>query len=198
MLRDVKLYGFLGKKFGKVHRLDVESPAEAVRALCYKYPAFKRMLLEFEGKGFAVFAGDGSITQQELNMVHKDDKTFKIVPVLQGAGDDGGILSIIVGIIIIVVAFYTQQWQLTALMKSATAMAAVQFGAGLVLSGVFQMLAKPPKIDTKEKKRVQSDLYHGAANMTTEGVPVPLLYGRHMVGSVVVSQGLITRDAPVN
>lgn len=197
MLREIRLYGFLGEKFGKVHKLDVASPAEAVRALCYKYKAFKRVMLEYQGKGFAIFAGDGNLLENELVMEFHNTKPFKIVPVFTGAGDDGGILSIILGIIIIVVAFWTQQWQLAAVAKSAWASAAVSFGTSMILSGVFTLIAKPPKMDTKEKKRIQSDLFHGTTNMAMEGVPVPLVYGRHMVGSIVVSQGLITRDASV-
>ena len=33
-IRTVRLYGWLGRAFGREHRLAVASPAEAVRALC--------------------------------------------------------------------------------------------------------------------------------------------------------------------
>jgi predicted phage tail protein len=39
-----------------------------------------------------------------------------------------------------------------------------------------------------------SYIYNGAVNLTAQGNPVPLCYGRMRVGSVVVSAGVSTTD----
>jgi len=39
-LRTIRLYGPLGTRFGREFRLAVDSPAEAVRALCVLLPGF--------------------------------------------------------------------------------------------------------------------------------------------------------------
>lgn len=195
MLREVRLYGFLAKKYGKVHKLDVASPAEAVRALCSQFAGFKRHLLDFQGKGFMVFAGKGNVTEAELHMQHHDDKVFKIVPVLSGASDNP-IVTIIIGIVLIAAAFISAGASLAALKASKFALATAKFGAAIALSGVFGLIAQPKKTSTKERKQSKSDLFQGAVNNASEGVPVPLIYGRHLVGSIVVSQGLQTQDAP--
>ena len=47
-MKTIRLYGELGKRFGREFKLDVQSPAEAVRALRVIVPGFQtdRMRLE--------------------------------------------------------------------------------------------------------------------------------------------------------
>jgi predicted phage tail protein len=57
-LRTIRLYGKLGARFGRRFRLAVNSPAEAVHALCTMLPGFQQYLMGAKAKGmeFAVFA----------------------------------------------------------------------------------------------------------------------------------------------
>ena len=57
----------------------------------------------------------------------------------------------------------------------------VSIAAGFIMRALF----KPPK--PEEEKRTKSFLFGGAANVTNQAVPVPLGYGRLLVGSTVVS-----------
>ena len=52
-LRTIKLSGFLGKKFGRVHRLAVDSPAEAIRALSVNINGFREFLENSHKNGVA-------------------------------------------------------------------------------------------------------------------------------------------------
>ena len=45
VLREVRLYGALGREFGRVLHLAVATPAEAVRALRAVLPGFERAFL---------------------------------------------------------------------------------------------------------------------------------------------------------
>jgi predicted phage tail protein len=49
-MRVIKLYGELGKKYGKLHRFLVGSPAEAIRALCANFPDFQRDMITAEDR----------------------------------------------------------------------------------------------------------------------------------------------------
>ena len=105
-----------------------------------------------------------------------------IVPRVQGAGKNGGIIQTIVGVVIAVVgAYFAQPW-------------AVQLGIGLAVGGVAQMLTKPPKFEGG--KGVESSRNSGFSNLSNtaaQGQPMPLAYGRIYCGSRVVSQGIESR-----
>lgn len=64
-LRTVRFYGKLGSKFGRVHRLalDTNTPAEAMRALCAMHPGLQTELMRSKDKGigYAVFRGKENI-----------------------------------------------------------------------------------------------------------------------------------------
>ena len=50
-MRKVKLYGELAKKFGREFMLEVESVAEAVRALSANFPGFEKELMTAHLRG---------------------------------------------------------------------------------------------------------------------------------------------------
>ena len=51
----VRLYGKLGKHFGREHRLSVSSVREAIRALCIMIPGFERWLETSQERGVTFF-----------------------------------------------------------------------------------------------------------------------------------------------
>ncbi|MFW2044483.1 tail assembly protein, partial [Acinetobacter sp. ULE_I053] len=67
MLKTIKLYGVLGKKFGKEFKLAVESTREAVRALSVQVPGFEQFMLTAHEHGltFAVFQDDENISEDQ-------------------------------------------------------------------------------------------------------------------------------------
>ena len=199
-MRTIKLYGHLGKTFGKVHRMDVASPAEAIRALCSQFQGFKRQILMHNEPGYRVFIGKGNdISEQELHLQSSQDKDIKIVPVIAGAGGNSGFMSILIGAVLIAAAFVTAGASMSGFsaMMAAKGLGAavVKMGVAMMLSGVMSLFMQPPKATRNEKKDQSSYLFNGATNSTAEGVPVPLVYGTHLVGSVVVSQEIETLDA---
>lgn len=68
MLTTIRLYGTMGRLFGRVHKvwLDSNTPAEAVRYLCSQYPAARAYLTQAKDKGvgFAVFRGKENIGEE--------------------------------------------------------------------------------------------------------------------------------------
>ena len=69
-LKTIRLYGVLGAKFGREHKLDIDSPREAIKALSVLYDGFEPFLANAHLKGleFAVFKGKRNIAEDELHL----------------------------------------------------------------------------------------------------------------------------------
>ena len=173
----VRFYGDL-KQFGTVFKLDIGSVPEAIRALVTQIPGLR----EHIEKGSYKVRVDGKyIGNDDVQTVV--NSTLHFTPVVQGAGKNlAAIGQIVVGIVMIVASFYT---------GGATAVAYFASGAGMILGGVAQLLTKMPSMDPmKDSEDLKSSSFSNLANMTAQGAPVPLIYGKMMVGSKVLSQGV--------
>lgn len=199
-LKIIRLYGKLGTKFGRVHRLAVNSTAEAVRALCTIKPGFERELMTSRDRGiqYAVFLGKRNIGEEEMfHPVGADD--IRIAPIVQGAGR-GGIFQTILGAAMMVFAMWaTKGFSGLATMantvKGSWGIMALM-GVSMMMGGVMQMLSPQQKgLGTQDKvENGSSYAFNGAVNTTAQGNPVPLGYGRMIVGSAVVSAGIYAMD----
>lgn len=187
-LRTIRLYGKLGAQFGRVHRLAVQSTAEAVRALCVLVPGFERELMTSRDRGiaYACFLGKDNIGNDQLALSGGEDD-IRIAPVLAGA--KGGVLQTILGITLIAAAFlFAPNLLVAGLMINA--------GVSLIAGGVMQMLSpQQQKLSTGDSPDNQASYnFNGPVNTTAQGNPVPLLYGRMIVGSAVISAGILAQD----
>ena len=201
-LKTIRLYGKLGTRFGRIHRLAVASAAEAVRALCMTRPGFERELMTSRDRGvdYAVFLGKKNIRQEELvDPAGKDD--IRIAPVLQGASK-GGIFQIILGAALMVFAMWAQG-SFTSLGSLSEALKAkswigvtAMMGMSMMMGGVLQLLSPQMKgLSTRDNvENGASYAFNGAVNTTAQGNPVPVGYGRMIVGSAVISAGIYAMD----
>ncbi|WP_208348685.1 tail assembly protein [Pseudaestuariivita rosea] len=189
MIRTIYLHGALGKAFGREHRLAIDTPAEAVRALCTLVEGFEAHVRD---RLYQVFRGaevDGrDQSPQELHIAFAPEETeLHIVPRAQGA-KDGGLGKIITGAVLIAASFIPG-------VGPAFAAALTQMGAAMVLGGISQMLAPPPiEADYDDREQPKSQLFNSATNVTTPGVAVPVLVGECEVGSVVASAAIHIED----
>lgn len=185
MLRKIKLYGKLAKFIGKrVLRADVASAAEAVRFLLANFPQLESHMAE---QHYRVSVGSYDLDLEELhNPAGAQD--IKIVPVIAGAGAVGRIL---LGIALIAVAIFVPAAAL-----GLTSMLGIGLaGAALVLGGVAQLLTPVPRVpqgpNASDDPR-KSYSFSGVQQTSRQGVPVPVVYGETLVGSVVISAGIDT------
>ncbi|HAK15743.1 MAG TPA: phage tail protein [Acinetobacter junii] len=215
MLKTIKLYGILAQKFGREFKLDVVNTREAIRALAVQISGFEQFMLHAHEQGlrFAIFlksknsskrgkkkpaiydaeskrwiTGD-NIGEQELDM-HTDASVIHIVPRVMGAGGNGVLLNIILGVVLIVAGVFTFG------ATSAVGAALIGAGVGMAVGGIAQMLM--PKISTTQEQNQDGNRanngFGGAVTTVAQGNPVPVLYGQREVGGFIVSAGQYPED----
>lgn len=130
------------------------------------------------------------------------ENEIHVFPAVVGAGGKG-IGQIILGIVLIVVAVVltivfppaagAAAGTLFGVGYSATAASLAMAGVLSIAGGVMAMMTKSPSMGDYSSTNVDqrpSFLYNGVVNNTEQGVPVPLVYGRHLTGSTVISAGM--------
>ena len=210
-MKVVKVYGALRKKLGQCRfEFEVDTPAQAIKALCANFPGLDKWLIDSEqtGMGFRVAVGKERITPEDASLAvlpWSERDVFSIAPVVAGAG--GGFGRVLAGIGLVALAIIAGPaaggflglgaglgGAGAGLIGGAAAVAIGGVGAMLVLSGVSQMLSPQPDISAlqrgKEAARLESFSFSGIVNTSKQGLPVPLVYGRAFVGSAVLSSGL--------
>jgi predicted phage tail protein len=188
MLRKIKLYGKLAKFIGhRVLEADVATAAEAVRFLLANWPELEAHMSD---QRYRVSVGTYDIDLEELH--HPAGAApISFVPVVAGAGAVGRVLA---GIALIALSFLIIPLGIAAA-GAGIATAVGLAGASLLLGGIAQLLTPTPKVaqgvDKQDDPR-KSYSFSGIQNTSRQGVPVPIVYGETIVGSVVISAGIDT------
>lgn len=106
---------------------------------------------------------------------------------------NGGVLSVIVGAVLVFIGFAISGFSFGTLTPVGALF--VSAGIAMIAGGVVQLLTPVPK-GTKNKSVANEPSYsfNGAVNTQAQGNPVPLLYGRMIVGSAVISAGINAED----
>lgn len=198
----INLHGELGEIVGSSWNLAVKSVAEAIHAIeIMSKKKLNRFLAEKE-KGMAKYqivindeplAEDLSnvesinkLNESALKINNDSLRSIDIVPVIEGAGSEG-ILGIVLGVILVIVGIVLVATGVGGVLGGYLIVA----GVGLIAAGVVSLLTKPPSFadlqDSSLGKQRQSYLNSGPINTISEGGPVPVGYGRLIVGSQVVA-----------
>lgn len=195
-LTTIRLYGALGTRFGRVHKLAVQTSAEAVKALCINLDGLESYLMNAKKNGmtFAVFRGKRNVGVEDFKDL-AGDSDIRIAPVMEGAKKAGmfqtilGAVMVVAGIIVGVATGWTG--------------VGLTFGAGLIMSGasmmaggLYQMLSPQPKglqgRDDPDNK--PSYAFGGSVNTLAMGNPVAILYGEREIGGAIISAGIVAED----
>lgn len=187
MLRTIRIYGRLAKFLKRrKFQAEVSSAAEAVRFLLANFPQLEKHMAD---QHYRVSVGDYDLAETELQDP-AGQQEIKIIPVVAGAGAVGRIIA---GVALIALSFF-----LPPVAGIALGTIAFGIGASLVLGGVAQLLTPVPQTfapgstsDTVKDPR-KSYSFSGIQNTSRQGLPVPIVYGETLVGSVVISAGVDT------
>ena len=191
-LTTIRLYGALGARFGRVHRLAVQTSAEAVKALCINLDGLESYLLNAQKNGmtFAVFRGKRNIGVDDFKDL-TGDTDIRIAPVMEGAKKAGMFQTILGAVMVVagVVASFIPGGQ-------AFAPSLLIGGASMMAGGIYQMLSPQPKglqgRDDPDNK--PSYAFGGSVNTLAMGNPVALLYGEREIGGAIISAGIVAED----
>jgi len=203
MMRKIKLYGELAKITGhKELEAVVNTTAQAVSFLVNNFPELEGHMAN---KYYQVLLGKENLNIDELHFpVGKSD--IKFVPVISGSG---GIGKALLGGVLIAASFGVGGFFAAPISFGAGAggfaaaglgaKAAFGIGAGLVLSGVSDMLFPTPKMPqfSSEQDPRLSFHFSGTQQTSRAGTPVPLVYGEIFTGSVVISSSIDTEQVQV-
>lgn len=193
-LTTIRLYGALGARFGRVHKLAVQTSAEAVKALCVNLDGLEDYLMNAKKNGmtFAVFRGKRNIGVDDFKELG-GDSDIRIAPVMEGSKKAGvfqtilGAVMVVAGVVMTVISGGTASPFAAGLMLS---------GASMMAGGIYQMLSPQPKglqgRDDPDNK--PSYAFGGSVNSVAMGNPVAVLYGEREIGGAIISAGILAED----
>ena len=199
MVVKVKLYGELAKIVGhKELEAKVDNISQSIRFLTSNFPETERYIAN---TNFKVLVGDYQISKEELqDPIGKQDLHF--VPVITGAGGDGGGLGRVLGGAALIGLSFVPGLQAVTIgtfgLSAPVALSSIAgtTGAFLALGGVSQMLTPQPKtqdFSSEQDPRISFNVA-GTQNTRRAGTPVPIVYGEIFTGSVVISAGVDTEQ----
>ena len=188
MLKKIKVYGTLRKFLGQSEfDVDLNTPREAISFLVCNFKGIEEHMAE---QFYTIQVGAKVITEDLLNLNTQDDiKIIPVVhgnffPILLGAGALFGASAITAGTFL----------GSTLLVNALTAV-----GTSMLIDGVTSMLSpqqsnlSPTGQDALDPAALASNYsFTGLTNISRAGIPVNLVYGEIVVGSIVVSKGVDT------
>ncbi len=180
----VRIGGFLGKRYGKVHYLALDRGGirEVTKALDVNFPGFAKDIVQAENDGlrFAIFKNKENIGESEFDLGGVRD--LVIMPIIAGS-KRAGLLQTIVGIALLIAGPFT---------GGAT------YGPGiaLVAGGVIQMLSPQATglSQSASPENLPSYAFGSAKNTTASGNPVPICIGERRWGGAIISASIEAQD----
>jgi|TARA_Y100000052_G_C2947681_1_gene85007 predicted phage tail protein len=192
MLKKIKVYGTLRKFLGQAEfEVDLNTPREAISFLVCNFKGIEKHMAE---QIYTIQVGTKVITEDLLNLNTKDD--IKIIPLVHGN---------FIGILLGAGALFAKS-AIPAKILGSTLLSTVvtttlaTVGTSMIVDGVTSMLT--PQQNNQSIASGQNSLdpaalasnysFTGLTNISNAGVPVNLVYGEILVGSIVVSNGVDT------
>ena len=170
----------------EVLRLDVATPAEAVRAIMLEHPGARAII---EAGQWMIRDGDHLAGGDWDLVAQRGRSDIYILPAGEGAGD--GIGKIFAGIALAIFGILSGGTSFAAFPTIALSTAGyVGLGAALALSGLSRVLSPTPDanpMDLEAAGNRQSSIFSQPSTLSRPGQPVPIVYGTARVGGLRVS-----------
>tara|TARA_R100000388_G_C7171856_1_gene124302 strand:+ start:46 stop:648 length:603 start_codon:yes stop_codon:yes gene_type:complete len=199
MLRKIKLYGHLREYTGlKEVEAYVDNVREAVNFLICNWPKLESQIVQ---NNYHVLLNKDDISEEEL-AYPIGNASISFIPVVEGSGKFGRILggaallglSFGVGGVFSNALTFGKGFGASFATASFGAKAAFGVGASLVLGGISEMLTPTPRIP-EGQQTPESSAFSSPLNVSIAGIPVPLVYGTTICGSIVVNTSVEIGEA---
>ena len=187
-LKKIKVYGklrqFLGKSYFKAA---VRSPQQAMSFLMANFEGLQKHMND---QFYKIKMGGNDITKDYLSMSGEGE--IQIIPIASGG------LPFVIGAVAIGggAAITAAATAGTLLATLGTALTTV--GVSMIVGGVVDLISPqptpptPPSISDIDPAIRGSYSFSGIQNVSTSGVPIPILYGLVFSGSILISSGTDT------
>lgn len=191
ILREIRLFGDLGKKYGQYFKLAISTPEEAVRALSSQLKGFEKFIIDSEknGVGYVFRVNDSEIADRKELYVEGVSPIY-IVPVISGSSGETRVL---IGAALIAGSFLFDQTGTAARYLFSSGIAFSAGGAAEILTRGSLPSLQPLEPNTSEST-TPSYSFNGPVNTVAQGHPVPVCYGRMLVGGAVISASIRTES----
>jgi predicted phage tail protein len=185
-LKKIKVYGKLRRFLGKSYfEAAVKSPQQAI---CFLVANFEGLQKHMNDQIYKVKMNGRVITEDALTISGQGD--IQIIPVATGS------VPIVIGVAAlgasaaIPAAVLGSTFLATALTTTLTAV-----GTSMLIGGITEMIAPSPQlpqlseVSQNDPSIRGSYTFSGIQNVSSSGVPVPIIYGSVFCGSIVISSG---------
>lgn len=198
---DFCLYGDMAEKYGSVHPLYVQSPADAIRIMGVNYPGF---LADLAGRAelFLVVDDRPQAADSVLGGVRE---SVALVPVEMGAKEGwqtgliiaGAALLAATGVGLVFGGVGGAGFMGTTGLAAYAANSLMYFGISYALSAAVAYATRNDDVkDPDATRQTLGSTFGGAINATQAGLPVPVGYGRLRVGSFQLTTSITPVDRP--
>jgi predicted phage tail protein len=185
-MKSVYFYGALRKKYGAKHSFAFANWFQLLGMLKSRFGP--QIANEIEDGKWHLFDGakkPGNDLEDKSVRTHKfEHNAVHLVPATEASSS---VVRIILGIILIVIGYFFP----------VLAPYLYPLGMSLIIGGVVEMLTKQP-IPNQDRLQDEnaSSIFNAARNVTTQGGPVPIVYGTVVRASSVVISSDFSADEP--
>lgn len=198
-MQKVHLIGDIAK-FGSHWETECRTIPDIFKLIECQTPGFRKYLVEAaeSGVGYEIRRGEEFVTEETLLLsLGKEDIIITEVPAGAKSGGAKILAAIAIAAFIIAVpggvglqGFVTKGGIETGLKVALannplTVGAALAVATNLAITGITQLLAPGPEVDSAETN--ENYLFNGPVNTVSQGIPVPVAYGELVVGGATIS-----------
>jgi predicted phage tail protein len=175
------------------------SPKDVISALSNQLTGFKDYLTGAHEDGIGFRLVDEDADGMDYEKVMMPCRQLVIAPIISGGGNIGRIL---IGVALVALAFvsFGAGSAFAGFVAGKFAIGSgilFSLGTSLVLTGLAGLLTPPVKLP-KETERKDSFLFDRATELSSQGAPVPILYGRFLADSpLIISSAITTQQVAV-
>lgn len=160
-MTEIELHGILAKEYGKTIRMDINRPRDVIRAIDCNRPGFRKRVIELQREGFLYdIVVDRKRLDKERFINYSKPKKIDLVPAIVGSGTEI-LIAFAISLASVAISY--------ALIDPSTIEGGEQVVSGSEESLIFQ---------------------GGAANVAAQGSPIPIGYGRMLIGSNVIQSSI--------
>ena len=193
-MTDIILHGILAKEFGERFKMKIHKAKNVIKAIDVNRRNFHQRIIALsrEGLNYTLIVDGKKISEiQELN-INKEPQEIHLVPMIIGSG---GVMAVGAAI-----ALATTGVVVTGATAFVIGFVAITVVVTAISIGLSMLLApKPdagPPISSATKAMSESFAFSNKVNVANQGSPVPVGYGRLIVGGQVIQ--FVAKSFPQN